>query len=211
MKQISVDDPRLDGLSFDKFDSYFRGNQWEAVPTPNRHGIMYHKKYEEFPEEITILLPRDFEFQDTPLRVAEAINQLSVIEQRDPLTIIQEITTDRKMVIDRAPKAADKLAGYLSRHEKPARLLAYTLTIAIALINIPLLFLSAISAINLPIQVLFPLTSCLTLLVVYLLRVPQQLNLHEDSHFSSTLMRNGNTSINTSLEKKIKKHDNDSD
>ncbi len=132
MKKLSADDPRIAWLSFNKFDQFLRRNQWQGVAIQHRAAIMYSRKYDGFTEAITLLLPQDFDVQDAPLRLTEAINQLSVLEQRAPYEIIREIEFElEQLSLDLAKESQlDRVTKW-----QP---LGYALTLAIILFALTL-------------------------------------------------------------------------
>jgi hypothetical protein len=191
MKQISVDDPRISWLSFEKFDQYLKKNNWQYASHPNALTSLYAKKYEDFPEPITILLPKDFELQDAPLRLAEAINQLSTLEQLSPYAVIREIEFPvGSLEIAEVLKINDDLRGI----DPIAKLqpLAYFLAILLAIIGELYFSLNAVSIfILIPLLVLisFALRNSLSYwnrspkkYFSYLTHEMRDLNSHKPSH-----------------------------
>mgnify|MGYP003288942663 CR=1 FL=1 len=75
-----------------KFTFYLIRHGWSQVDHPNTRIILFHGPLDDENQPLQLILPATTTFQDTQLRVAEALDLLSVVQQESPATIFDQIT-----------------------------------------------------------------------------------------------------------------------
>lgn len=99
---INHNEPLLMCLTINKFADYLESTGWHRVNHPNKRIILFEGKQADNGEAIKVVIPKDESYEDLNLRLAEAINLLSVVENKSPYEIISRVLSINKQptVID---------------------------------------------------------------------------------------------------------------
>lgn len=91
MKKSSPGDELLKSIRIDRIVSYLEHFGWTRVNHPNHKVLLYEGPKDDEGEPLQIVVPRNHNFEDAEVLVAEAIDLLSIVQQESYAAIIREI------------------------------------------------------------------------------------------------------------------------
>lgn len=93
MTNIQPGDPRLKNLRLDDLLTYLEAAGWERLNHPNVRAWVFSGPLDDEGRPFKLMLPRQMDFQDAPLRLADAINVLAGLQEQSPDEVLQEIAS----------------------------------------------------------------------------------------------------------------------
>lgn len=91
MNQITPENQILKEIPISSVMEYLRANDWKLVPHPNQWIFLFEGPLDDYGKPIKLVLPKHMDFEDAWLRLSEAINLLSAIQEVAPEKLIDEI------------------------------------------------------------------------------------------------------------------------
>lgn len=115
MIRLNPNDPCLERLQMSDLVAYLEAHFWQPLPCPNERILLFAGPLDDDGRPIELMLPRESEFRDSPLRLAEAINLLAAVEDRLPQRIIQEIKFGKEWTAETATERQRAWRGFFFR------------------------------------------------------------------------------------------------
>lgn len=91
MKVTIRDRDVLGSIPPGNLDTYLRIRGWQEVRKEENRFSIWHKQDDR--DTFEILLPLNSEFRDYPIRVAEMLSNLEIVEERSQLDILYDIAS----------------------------------------------------------------------------------------------------------------------
>jgi hypothetical protein len=78
-------------LSVHSVANYAVNHGWQPVSQPNQRLMVFEKALDDCGNPIRLVLPSHEDFNDTPLRLAEAVSLLAAVEERSTEDVLADI------------------------------------------------------------------------------------------------------------------------
>jgi hypothetical protein len=101
MLRTPFPDPNLEPTLIRKFTTYLIRKGWTQVDHPNTRIILFYGPLDDQGEPLQLILPASTTFLDTRLRIAEALDLLSIVQQESHAAIFDQIMATE---IEKPPK-----------------------------------------------------------------------------------------------------------
>lgn len=89
MIEIATDDAALRQLGVEDVAAYLDKIGWKRRPHPNKRFLVFEGPKDDDGKPIEMVLPSEDRFDDTLIRLSEAVNLLSAIQNTSPRDVIE--------------------------------------------------------------------------------------------------------------------------
>lgn len=89
--RISPNDPLLRGITINSMTAYLEFLGWVQIEHPNPKLLLFQGPNDDFGEPLDLFIPESTKYSDSYRRLADVVNVISVIEDRDVHEIITNI------------------------------------------------------------------------------------------------------------------------
>ena len=93
MNQLYPNDLLLKQIQIAKLVDWIKNKGWELMEHPNEKLFVFTWRDLQAAQPLTLIVPRREDFQDTPLRLAEAINLLASVHSISPYTLLAAVSS----------------------------------------------------------------------------------------------------------------------
>lgn len=98
MSEIEPDNRLLRSIPLDDVADYLLEGGWRRVEHPNNKLLVFEGPDDDDGKPIRLILPRRMDYQDSDVRLAEAINLIAAVEERSPTTLANELALNAESV-----------------------------------------------------------------------------------------------------------------
>jgi hypothetical protein len=91
MSKIDPDNQQLRSITLDDVVSYLLASNWKNVDHLNDRLLVFEGPNDDNGEPIKLILPRTMAYQDSYIRLAEAINLVAAIQEKSAYKLVEEI------------------------------------------------------------------------------------------------------------------------
>jgi hypothetical protein len=95
MLEVSSYHPTDRHLSVQEVVDYATSHGWHRVSQPNNRLLVFEGLHDDSNNPIRLVLPSHDSFEDTPLRLTEAVRLLATVEERTHGEVLTDIQNER--------------------------------------------------------------------------------------------------------------------
>jgi hypothetical protein len=101
MTRIEPDDRLLRSIPLDVLVTYLVANGWKRIEHANNKLLVFEGLDDDDAQPIKLILPRSTDYQDSYVRLAEAINLVAAIQEKSPSTLANELASSAVIIRQR--------------------------------------------------------------------------------------------------------------
>ena len=91
-EQILLDEFQTNPFQVADVVSYLHQNSWQAIVHPNPRLLVFQGASDDRGNPLTLVLPSQNSFEDSPRLLAKAVNLLAAVEAKSPQEIIELVS-----------------------------------------------------------------------------------------------------------------------